>query len=360
LFNKTPTSYNVECDLLYLNNNQQKSNRLLNFITRIKALKKIKKTLKLDIVISFLDSPNFVNILSKVDGCRTVISVRNYTLYENNNRIIKLINNIFIKILYKKADSVITVSKVINDYYKSVYKIPNQKIQVIYNPYNYDEIYRLSNENIDQEYIDFYKNSFVIVSVGRLMKQKGYWHLIKAFKDSLEIYPDLHLVIIGKEYDGGKVKKLVKDFKLGNNVLLIGEVVNPFKYMKNASMYVSSSIYEGFPNALVEAMLCGLPIISADCKSGPREILDNGDYNKIANQIEYSEYGILIPPLEKNENWDITFRTKSENTLTLAIIDLIKNKDIRLSYSKKSIERAKFFSYDKILNEYKKIIELGA
>ena len=318
----------------------------------------IKKTENLDIVISFLDSPNIVNILSKNKGCKVAISIRNYTDFEKrSSRTLKLAN-FLMKRLYRKADVVIPVSIEISKMLFEKYSISKSKLKVIYNPYDIMDIGRLANENIEDKYENFMHSEKTFISVGRQVYQKGFWHLAKAFKLVLENEPDARLIIIGSGNNDVKLLKLINDLGIENSVLLTGFQKNPFKFIKKSQVYVMTSLFEGFPNILVEAMACGCPVISTDCKSGPREILlENFNYNNTTEDIIYGDYGILVPVFKEGENWDSNTIEAEEIILAKAMIDLLRDKGKLKYYSEKSIDRAKVFNYEKCLNEYKTIIE---
>jgi len=320
--------------------------------------KAIKKTENLDIVISFLDSPNIVNILSKNKGCKVAISIRNYTdIGKKPSRILKLAN-FFMKRLYKKADLVIPVSKEISKMLFEKYFISKSKLKVIYNPYDIIDIERLANEDIEDKYENFMRSEKIFISVGRQVYQKGYWHLVKAFKLVLEKEPDAKLIIIGSGNNDVKLMKLINDLGIENRVLLTGFQKNPFKFIKKSQVYIMTSLFEGFPNALVEAMACGCPVISTDCKSGPKEILlENFNFNNTTEDILFGDYGILVPVFKEGENWDSgTFETE-EYLLSEAMISLLRDKEKLKYYSRKSIERAKTFNYERCFKKYKSLIE---
>ncbi|MFF5396694.1 glycosyltransferase [Peribacillus butanolivorans] len=332
--------------------------KVIILFKRIRALKKVKKQYGLNVTISFLDSPNIVNILSRTRNCKIGVSIRNFSAYENTNSLVSKLTNLFIKIIYNKSDVVIPVTKVIANSYVRDYGIHKDKLKVIYNPYDIFNIQQLANKELEPNYRGLFTKGFTFISVGRQMRQKGFWHLIKAFKMVQQKYKNSQLIIVGKDYSNGKVQKMVNELDLFENVHLVGEQENPFNFIRNSDIYVLSSLFEGFPNALVEAMACGCPVIAADCKSGPREILfENPDIDKVCVNVEKADYGLLTQPMEHEENWDINFITESEKNLSEAMLLMIEDEKLRRHYGVKALERAKFFSYERCKQAFTEIID---
>lgn len=326
--------------------------KLVASIKRIKKLKKIKKDLKLDAVISFMQSPNYVNVKSNVDNCKNIVSIRNYIFTEKRQSFFSKLELTTTSTILKKADDVICVSEEIRkSIYKSFSKIRNlnRKLKVLYNPYNFNEITILSNEYYAVD------KSFKFCSIGRIQKQKGFFNLIKSFYIFQKKYNNVKLFIIGADYSNGKITKLIADLKLENEVILLGQMDNPFKTISKCDVYVLSSLFEGFPNALVEAMICGLPVIASNCQSGPKEILDDVSELDISG-VYKAKYGIIYenyPSLEEDYTPNIT---KEHQILADAMELLYKNKDLRDYYKNQSIERAKVFNYDTTRDKLEKIL----
>lgn len=323
---------------------------------RIKRLKRVIKENELDCVISFLDSPNFVNLFAKVKGCKKIISIRNYSGIENSTSRLGRLTDKIMKRLYKKADHVVTVSKLIEQDFKKYYNISEDKISTIYNPYNFSEIDEKATEPLSDSEALFYKDKFVFCNVGRIMYQKGVWHLLKAFASVKKEMPHAALVIVGENLSCGKPEKLVEELGITDSVLFTGRTKNPYKYMKNSDCYVLSSLFEGFPNAMVEAMACGCPIIAADCKSGPREILcDNPSLDLIAENVEMSDYGIIVPPLEPEELWDATV-TAHEWQLADAMKMIAVDSELRRKMASLAKNRSLEYNFDTCYRRFEKIV----
>lgn len=330
--------------------------KIMTTIHRTRELKRVKEKYKFNVAISFLDTPNISNLLTKGKE-KVFVSVRNFKSLEDNG-VFGFLNRIMIKKLYPKADKVIVVSKAILDDMATNYKVPRDKIGVIYNPFDINCIISQSKEKIPVGYRDFYKDHKVIISVGRLSYQKGYWNLIKAFAHLKAKRFDLRLVIIGDGEQDKELLELTKGLGIEKDVLFAGYQDNPFSFIKNADIYALTSLFEGFPNALVEAMACGVPVVSTDCKSGPREILYiNPDYSCQANDIEYADYGLLCPVFNKvNDDWNVIEKSNNQLMFAKAIEILLNDDKLAADYSQKALKRVKDFSYDDCRNRYIEMI----
>jgi len=118
------------------------------------------------------------------------------------------------------------------------------------------------------------------LSIGRLTKAKNYSTLIEAFA-KVRQQRDVRLAILGNGEERPSLEGLVRRLGLENDVWLPGFVDPPYPYLARASVFVQSSIWEGFPTVIVEALAFGVPVVSTDCPSGPREILENGRFGEL-------------------------------------------------------------------------------
>lgn len=319
-----------------------------NIFARKNKLQQLKKQYNFDSVVSFLFLPNIVNIFSKTKNCKTYISIRNHFLSHKYDSISSLISYILAKKYYKKTDGVICVSELIKQDTIKYLHIKAEKVFVLYNSYDIAEINKkaaINESNKFQELND--PNLFTFVSTGRHVKQKAFWHLIKAFSLLAKQYENIRLVLIGDGDYRQNIEILINDLRLNEKVILTGLQKNVFPIEKKSNVYVMTSLFEGFPNALVEAMCLGLPIISTDCKSGPREILAPGiNINITTDSIEKAEFGILVPPLENDVNWNSEHITNGEQKLAEAMRMMMEEEKTINFYSAQSLKRAQVFSFD--------------
>ncbi|GBD03697.1 N-acetylgalactosamine-N, N'-diacetylbacillosaminyl-diphospho-undecaprenol4-alpha-N-acetylgalactosaminyltransferase [bacterium HR19] len=320
-----------------------------------------------NIVLSFLERANYVNILASMfTKHKTFISIR---MSQISGRSKVHPYNLLSKFLYPKSHLIIAVSRGIKAELVKFYGIPQEKIGVIYNPIYLEEIQVLKGEELG-EYETIFRNSKVLITAGRLTKQKGQWYLIRIFKELKNDFPELKLVILGEGELKDYLVKLSEDSGLRTfvwdrdkisdsfDVYFLGFQKNPFKFIARSELFVFPSLCEGFPNALVEAMSCGVPVIAADCRTGPREILaPYTDFEYQTDKPEFAEYGILMPPFEvkyKNANEPLEDKEK----MWVNVLEkLLQDESLRKSYGEKALFRAKDFEIEKIVEEWKRILE---
>lgn len=327
------------------------NNILLKFKTfyyRVKEMKDIKKQNNVDVAISFLDSPNFVNLFSKSNE-KVIVSVRNFKSV-NKKSLYDKIFKLAMKLFYNKADTIVAVSNLIKHDLINNYGILEDKIAVINNPYNVTQIKKMSDEEISEMEQQVFKNP-TLINVGRFNKQKGQRHLINIVGVLRKSIPNIQLIFLGEGSMEEELKKQVEVLDLKENIHFWGFKKNPYKYISKADIFVFPSLHEGFPNALVEAMACGTPVISSDCKSGPREILAPGtDIFSQTKESERTNYGVLMPVIEENKEELI-------NIWSSEIVKLLNDKRTLKKYSNLGIDRAKEFSIDKTIQQWIEIIE---
>ena len=318
--------------------------KIYYFFLGIIRLKKIIKKEKPDYVISFGPKASIINIIS----CKqSIIRVDNHLSSSLNFE-----DKFLARLLFNRAFQVMCVSKGVAKDLVDNFKIKKDKIKIIYNFLNIKKISTLSAEPLELKYKNIFDNP-VIINTGRIGEQKGQWYLIRVFEKVKNEIKDAKLVILGMGKLEPELKQLVEDLKLKNDVHFLGWQNNPFKFLAKSKVFVLSSLWEGLPYAILEAMACGLPVISADCKSGPREILaPKTDINHEAKDIEYEEYGILTPAFSGKKYKANEPLEKSEKILKEAIIEVLTDKKMANDLSRKSLQRANDFDASKIIKQW--------
>ena len=225
-----------------------------------------------------------------------------------------------LRLTHSFSSGVIVVSKAVKKDLCLIGSLSPNRVKIIYNPaaIGIDP----TRESQDVQKKIWGKCDYHIISVGRLKFEKDYETLIRAFYIvSKEI--DAKLIILGDGSMRGNLERLISKLDLKNKVILPGFVMDPYTWYRSADIFVLSSLWEGFGNVIVEALECGIPVVSTNCPGGPAEILDNG------------RYGSLVP-------------VGDYQTLANTIV-----KDLRKDHNSNALkERAKSFSLPIIANQY--------
>jgi len=184
-----------------------------------------------------------------------------------------------IRRFYPWADGIVAVSKGVGDDLARVAGLPRERIQVIYNPVVTPELQEKAQASLEHPWFKPGEPP-VLLAAGRLTAQKDFSMLIQAFAQVRQARP-ARLLILGEGEERPVLEALVRQLGLEQDVSLPGFVENPYPYMAQASLFILSSRWEGLPAVLIEALYCGVPLISTDCPSGPREILADGQYGQL-------------------------------------------------------------------------------
>lgn len=351
LFNRINNEYKTNCRIIDLDLPVKKNiiNKFFTFLKRKRKLKKIKKQEKFDVVISFLQSANILNILTRKYS-KTFISIRNHITKSSRGFYGKL-NKCIVRLFYNKADKIVALTREIKKDLIENYNINEHIITIINNGYPIEQIEELAKQQltpIEQEIF----NDKTIVNVGRLTYQKRQDLLIKAFSNISNEFNDYKIVFIGIGPRLEKLKQLSIDLGIANKIIFYGSVDNPYKYMKNSKLFVLSSIYEGFPNVLCEAMICRVPILTSNCLSGPFEIMVNSEADILRHEDNfiYTKQGNLFSIYEtqtlNEENIVKTLSIEIKRMILQDNSDIIEN----------AYERVKHYHIENIGQEWDKII----
>lgn len=241
---------------LSLEETEIKQSRLKRNISRIAKLRALCKQEKPDVLVSFMEEPNFRAILATRGlPVKTLVSVRNDPNKEYAGKLGWFVG----KVLLPMADGCVFQT---GDAQKWFPKRLQKKSEIIYNAVK-EEFYSVERKPIRGE----------IVTCGRLTEQKNHKLLINAFAEVQKIYPYATLKIYGEGALREELQDQINTLDLNEKVFLMGATNNVAKALQTADLFVLSSDYEGMPNALMEAMAAGVPCISTDCPcGGPREL----------------------------------------------------------------------------------------
>ena len=310
----------------------QNSNIIFSIFKNILYYFKIKKYIKKyspDVLLAVKNIPVsiFLKIILKNKFKLIIREAVNpkYSSITQRSLLSRIFVNNLKKLLYPNADNIIAISEGVKQSLVKNFNLDSSKIQTIYNPSADEKILSLAKEDIDRDLIS---NRPLIVSIGRLTKQKDHITLLKAF-NKIHSNIDCNLYIIGEGSERRNLEKFIKNNNIDNKVKLLGYQNNPWKFLSKSNLFVLSSIWEGFGNVIVESMLIGIPVISSDCPSGPREILNNGKSGKLFQVGDYNHLANIIEEIISSDNSEL------------------------INYAKL---RSKDFTIEKITQEYQKVL----
>jgi glycosyltransferase involved in cell wall biosynthesis len=184
-----------------------------------------------------------------------------------------------IRRVYPWADGIVSVSNGVGDDVSLLTGIPRERIMTIYNPIMAHEILEKSHGPLDHPWF-LPKTTPVILGVGRLVPQKDFPCLLRAFRHVRSVR-SAKLVILGEGRLRGELETLARTLGISQDVSMPGFAENPYAFMARASVLALSSAWEGIANVIGEALACGCPVVSTDCPSGPAEVLKNGAYGTL-------------------------------------------------------------------------------
>jgi glycosyltransferase involved in cell wall biosynthesis len=243
--------------------------------------------LKPAVTISFLNRSNCANIISsKILKYPCIISERTHASSRFGSGLSSILAKAIMRFTYPYADQVIANSEGVREDLITKFGVDPARSRVIYNRVDADRICERALEepsiSVPMPYI---------VSAGRLTPSKNFRLLIQSYASSGIVD---NLVILGEGEERKELERLVSRYGLEGRVVLPGHIQNPYPIIRRARIFVSSSKLEGFPNALIEAMALGCPVVAADCDTGPMEIL-TGKMQPRCTDVILAEYGILVP-----------------------------------------------------------------
>ena len=272
-----------------------------------------------DVVISFMDTTNVLTILaSRGLGIPVIISERN----DPHRHAMGSSWDTLRSLLYRRADALVIQTSALRDWAEEMGG--DKRVHIIPNPIN---------PEFNGSAMEAHRrgSGHTVVAMGRLVRQKGFDLLIEAFARCAEQHSEWSLVILGEGEERSNLESLIVAMGLQDRVRLAGKVPQPSQILGQADLFVLSSRFEGFPNALIEAMACKLGVISTDCPHGPRDIIHDG--------VD----GLLIPP-------------EDVNALAKSIARLMANPVERQRLGDKAVEVLERFSMGNIMSMWDELV----
>lgn len=293
--------------------------KILNVFRRGFRLNRLKKREQIDIAYSFGPTANLANIfagrLFAKKGPKCWLGVMSYMDMDSS----------WLGLFCKRADRLLCCSETLRGMIEKKYACG-----CAYTLTGFFDIPQIQAKAEALEADLPWEDGRIIVSMGREDVVKGFWHLLKIFSLVHEALPDTKLLIIGKG-EFTPYRKLAADLGIAEAVCFAGLQKNPYPYLKKGSLYLLTSYWEGFPNALVEAMALGLVAVATDCMTGPAEIFDG-------------KYGVLVPNMGKEPDLDASHIEEEERRTAKRVVELMENEEEMARYSRLSVERAGVFS----------------
>jgi glycosyltransferase involved in cell wall biosynthesis len=309
-----PAVERVALDLLW-----DSDHMLGTLISNCRRLARIRREVVLrkpQVVLSFIDQTN-VRVLAALLWTRAPIIVSERT--DPRHHMISKPWRALRRLLYRRARRVIVQTVSVQAWASKF--VSAKKIAVIPNP--------VRNLPFPQRNG---KEQRTILGIGRLIAAKGFDLLLPAFALSGLQHHGWRLTLLGEGSERVKLGAMAKQLGISQVLDMPGIVRSPESYMAESEIFVLASRYEGFPNALLEAMAMGMAVVSVDCDSGPREI--------IHNQVD----GLLVP-------------TKNVEELATALRHLGNDKDLRMKLGSRATEVRQRFDLSKIMRQWEEIID---
>ncbi len=307
-----------------------KKNRV-NFIIQSIKIRQIFKSVAPDKIVSFLHYPNMICYLAcLLTRYKHIPAERsNHRRYIGKGMKWKLWKYL-LKKTYRNSNLILCNSTLQKKFLAKDFKVPEDKIVVIHNGIALDQLVRLAQK---KPAVELNNDKRLIVAVGRMAKVKGYDILIRSFNELLSEKSELNLrlMIVGEGPELESLKSLASNLGILDYITFAGFQVNPFPIIKQAQVYVLSSLYEGFPNALVEAMWINGHVVATNCDTGPSEIID------------HKKDGLLVHP-------------DDIDSLADGIKQMLNDENLRSAVYLNSREKSKTFDIKRMFEAYEKVL----
>jgi glycosyltransferase involved in cell wall biosynthesis len=228
-----------------------------------------------DVIVSFLTFTNVVSLLARLlagVSCRLIVSERSTIKGSQEGVVTEAGRRLAVAFLYRFADCIVPNSEALRGQLVGIFRLAERKVVVVRNPVDLEVIEARAREPLDILEAMGDKGSLV-VGMGRFTPEKGFDLLIRA----VAFLPDpVKLMLLGEGREKEALRRLAAGLGISDRVEFLGFQENPYPILRKATVFVLPSRYEGFPNALLEAMAVGTPCVATRCATGPEEIITDG------------------------------------------------------------------------------------
>jgi glycosyltransferase involved in cell wall biosynthesis len=304
-------------------------------VSSIRGLLQLMRRDRPDIILSFLTRANCAAITcSRLLRIPCVISERVHTTSHFSSGGFQGLSKLMVRHLYPYADRIIAVSQGVGDDLVRNYGVTASQVVTIHNPIEMDRIKRAAR--VEPSII---LPSDYIVAVGRLVPNKNFSMLLRAYAHASI---GSALTILGEGPERRGLTTLAAELGIADRVHMPGFAANPHAIVGRATFYVSSSNAEGFPNAMLEAMCVGQPVVATDCDSGPSEILQGKAGERKVSTPTQAAFGLLVP-------------TDDDHAMSAAL-RLMADPETRARFAVAAQRRARDFDLEHAIARYKAVI----
>jgi glycosyltransferase involved in cell wall biosynthesis len=280
--------------------------------------------------VSFLWFSNAFAVLGRFlsgEGTRLILSERSTVIGSREGILQEALRRFAIHFLYGNAEQIVVNSNAMSLQFTGNFGFPLERVRTIYNPLDIDTI--MAQSLWETAIVPAEGNVGIIVGMGRFSREKGFDLLLRAMS---RVRAPARLLLLGEGRAEEKLRKLAKELGISEKVEFLGFRKNPYPVLRDATVFVLPSRYEGFPNGLAEAMALGVPCIATRCRTGPEELIADG------------ENGLLVP-------------VEDPETMARAIDRLLGDPELRERLGASARKSVQTYNSGEIVRQYEFLIE---